>query len=172
MSVNGVFGFDFLDSVEVSCCSDNFLSDQVNFGFGLRLPFATLKPIAFISLLNEKTRLPVSLLVTSFVAARFGCPPIEKSFGKALIDRVACKDEIDREILQLLFEAGSLGLLPKDLAVKLERFKITRHQVSRRIQKMNKRLAKEFGEQIAEQRGWSWALTSFARDSWSKTEEE
>jgi hypothetical protein len=172
VSMTGVFGFDFLDSVEVSCCSDNFLCDQVNFGFGLRLPFATLKPIAFISLLNEKTRLPVSLLVTSFVAARFGCPPIEKSFGKALIERVACKDEIDREILQLLFEAGSLGLLPKDLAVKLERFKITRHQVSRRIQKMNKRLAKEFGEQIAEQRGWNWALTSFARDSWSKTEEE
>jgi len=170
--VNGVFGFDFLDSVEVSCGSDNFLGDQVNFGFGFRFRFATLKPIAFVSLLNEKTRLPVSLLVTSFVAARFGCPPIEKSFGKALIDRVACKDEIDREILQLLFEAGSLGLLPKDLAVKLERFKITRHQVSRRIQKMNKRLAKEFGEQIAEQRGWNWALTSFARDSWSKTEEE
>ena len=81
MSVNGVFGFDFLDSVEVSCCSYNFLCDQVNFGFGLRLPFATLEPIAFVSLLNEKTRLPVSLLVTSFVAARFGCLPIEKSVG-------------------------------------------------------------------------------------------
>ena len=78
MSVNGVFWFDFFDSVEVSCCSDSFLCDQVNFGFGLRLPFATLKPIAFVSLLNEKTRLPVSLLVTSFVTTRFGCPPIEK----------------------------------------------------------------------------------------------
>jgi hypothetical protein len=76
--VNGVFGLDFLDSVEVSCCSDNFLCDQVNFGFGLRPPFATLEPIAFVSLLNEKTCLPVSLLMTSFVAARFGCPPIEK----------------------------------------------------------------------------------------------
>jgi len=75
---NGVFGFDFLDSVEVSCCSDNFLCDQVNFGFGLRLPFATLEPIAFVSLLNEKTRLPVSLLVTSFVATRFGCPPAKR----------------------------------------------------------------------------------------------
>ena len=47
------------------------------------------------------------------------------NFDQSLIERVACKDEIDREILQLLFEAGSLGLLPKDLAVKLERFKIT-----------------------------------------------
>ena len=91
MSVNGVFGFDFFDSVEVSCCSDNFLCDQVNFGFGFGLPFATLEPIAFVSLLNEKTRLPVSLLVTSFVAARFGCPPIEKIIWESV-----CKDEIDR----------------------------------------------------------------------------
>ena len=82
MSVNGVFGFDFFDSVEGSCCIGNFLCDQVNLGFGLRLPFDTLEPIAFVSLLNEKTRLPVSPLVTSFVAARFGCPPIEKSVGK------------------------------------------------------------------------------------------
>ena len=71
MSVNGVFGLDFLDSVEVFCCIDHFLCDQVNFGFGLRFPFATLEPIAFVPLLNEKTCLPVSLLVTSFVAARF-----------------------------------------------------------------------------------------------------
>jgi hypothetical protein len=52
------------------------------------------------------------------------------NFDQSLIQRVTCKDKIDRQILQLLFEAGSLGLLPKDLAVKLERFKITRHQVS------------------------------------------
>ena len=32
--------------------------------------------------------------------------------------------------LQLLFEVGSTGMLPKDLAVKLEKFKVTRHQVS------------------------------------------
>ena len=94
------------------------------------------------------------------------------NFEQSLIERAACKDEIDREILQLLFEAGSLGLLPKDLAVKLERFKITRHQVSRRIQRMNRRLVKEFGEQIAEQRGWHWAITSFAVDAWSKTKDE
>ena len=94
------------------------------------------------------------------------------NFEQSLIERVACVDEVDREILRLLFEAGSLGLLPKDLAVKLERFKVTRHQVSRRIQKMNKLLKKEFGEQIAEQRGWHWALTSFAFESWGKSEKE
>jgi hypothetical protein len=62
-----------------------------------------------------------------------------------------------------------LGLLPKDLAVKLERFRVARHQVSRRILRMNKRLEKEFGEQVAEQRGWHWALTSFAVEAWNET---
>lgn len=37
-------------------------------------------------------------------------------------------------------------MLPKDLSVKLEKFKVTSHQVSGRILKMNKRLEKEFGE--------------------------
>jgi len=37
---------------------------------------------------------------------------------------------------------------------------------------MNKRLEKEFWEQVAEQRGWHWALTSFAVEAWSKTKEE
>ena len=81
MSVNGIFWFDFLDSLEVSCCTDYFLCDQTNFGFG-RLPFATLELIASVSLLNEKTCLTISLLMTSFVATRFGSPPIEKTFGR------------------------------------------------------------------------------------------
>src|ERR1700690_1564505 len=81
------------------------------------------------------------------------------NFEQSLIERVTCEDEVDRQILRLLFEAGSLGLLPKDLAVKLVKFKVTRHQVSRRILRMNKRLEKEFGQQIAEQRGWHWAMT-------------
>ena len=81
------------------------------------------------------------------------------NFEQSLIQRIACEDEIDREILQLLFESGRLGLLPKDLATKLEHFKVTRHQTSRRIRRMNRRLEKEFGEHAAEKRGWHWALT-------------
>ena len=94
------------------------------------------------------------------------------NFEKPLIERIACQDEVDMEILCLLCEAGSTGLLPKDLAAKLERFKITRHQISRRILRMNKRLEKEFGEHVAEQRGWHWALTSFAFDSWSRSDKD
>jgi hypothetical protein len=92
------------------------------------------------------------------------------NFEQSLIERVACEDEVDKEILQALFEAGSPGLLPKDMQTKLERFRVTRHQISRRILKMNKRLEKEFGEQIAEKRGWHWALTSFTHEIWGETE--
>jgi hypothetical protein len=92
------------------------------------------------------------------------------NFEKSLIERIACSDEVDQEIIQLLYEAGSPDLLPKDLQAKLERFRATRHQISRRIHNMNKRLEKEFGEQIAEKRGWHWALTSFTHEIWGEPE--
>jgi hypothetical protein len=79
---------------------------------------------------------------------------------------VACEDEFDHEILRFLFEAGCPGLLPKELVLKLGRFKIARHQVSRRILRMNKRLEKEFGRNLVEQRGWHWALNSFGFEFW------
>ena len=93
------------------------------------------------------------------------------NFGHSLIERVACADEVDKEILQSLFEAGSSGLWPKDLATKISVFKVTRHQVSRRILRMNKRLEKELGEHIAEKRGWRWTLTSFGFEAWRSSEE-
>jgi hypothetical protein len=94
------------------------------------------------------------------------------NFERSLVEHVACVDEIDREILGLLFEAGSPGLLPKDLACKLEKFNIKSHQISRRILKMNKKLEKEFGEHIAEQRGWHWALTNFTFESCGENEND
>lgn len=78
-------------------------------------------------------------------------------------------DEVDKEVLQLLFEACSPGLLPKELAIKLRRFRVTGHQISRGILRMNKRLEKEFGENVAEKRGWHWALTRFAVEVWGET---
>jgi hypothetical protein len=94
------------------------------------------------------------------------------NFEKSLIERVACDDEVDREILRLLYEAGSTGLLPKDLQSRLGQFKVTRHQISRRILRMNKRLEKEIGEHIAEKRGWHWALTKFTLESWGESEKD
>ncbi len=92
------------------------------------------------------------------------------NFDQSLIERIACQDEVDREILSLLFEAGSFGLLPKDLALKLEVFRVKRHQVSRKILRTNKRIEKEFGKHVVEKRGWHWALTSFAVEIWGTAE--
>ncbi|NLB75865.1 MAG: hypothetical protein GX799_05280 [Crenarchaeota archaeon] len=38
------------------------------------------------------------------------------------------KPLIEREILQLLYKAGSAGLLPKAMQARLERFKVSRYQ--------------------------------------------
>jgi hypothetical protein len=92
-------------------------------------------------------------------------------FEQPMIEKISCSDELDKEILQVLFEAGSLGVLPKDLAARLVRFNVTRHQISRRILRMNRRLEKEFGERVAEKRGWHWALTTFVMEVWGEAED-
>ena len=94
------------------------------------------------------------------------------NFDQSLIERITCEDEVDREILQLLYEAGNPGLLPKDIQSRLEQFRVTRHQISRRILRMNKRLEKEIREHVAEKRGWHWALTSFTFEAWHGNEED
>jgi hypothetical protein len=91
-------------------------------------------------------------------------------FEKPVIQKIACADEADIEILELLFEAGNAGMLPKDLTARLTQFRIRRHQVSRRILRMNKRLERELREGVAEKRGWHWALTSFAYEVWGEIE--
>jgi hypothetical protein len=93
-------------------------------------------------------------------------------FEKSLIEEAACEDEVDKAILQLLFEAGASGLLPKDIAAKLTEFKITRHQVTRRIVRMNKRLSKELDSAVVERRGWCWAMTSFGVDAYKASEKD
>jgi hypothetical protein len=90
----------------------------------------------------------------------------EAHYDPATIERLACEDEIDREILQVLFEAGSPGLLPKDAAIKLARFNLNRHHVRRRLLRMNRRLQKKIKKSVVEQRGWHWALTSFALEAY------
>jgi hypothetical protein len=40
------------------------------------------------------------------------------NFEQSFVERVAYSDEMDREIVQLLFVAGSTGLLPKDLRTR------------------------------------------------------
>jgi hypothetical protein len=89
-------------------------------------------------------------------------------FQKPMVQKIACVDEVDSEILELVYEAGGQGMLPRDLAARLSTFKVRRHQVSRRIQRMNKRVQTEIGETVVEKRGWHWALTTWALEIWGE----
>jgi hypothetical protein len=50
--------------------------------------------------------------------------------------------------------------------MSLSQFITAQHQMSRRIVRMNKRLAKELDSAVVERRGWCWAMTSFGVDAY------
>lgn len=87
-------------------------------------------------------------------------------FDIPMIQKLAAVDQVDLEILECVHNAGRPGILPKNIAKALPEYKMKQYQVTRRIQRMNKRMAFESGEQIFEKRGWRWALTLFALDSY------
>jgi len=93
-------------------------------------------------------------------------------FDDDYIKTIACKDEIDKEILDELYMAGPAGTLPRDIALKLSEYKINPWNVTRRINRMNKRLDRHIAKEAAEKRGLKWALTSWAYHNWSSTREE
>ncbi len=87
-------------------------------------------------------------------------------FDVPLLQKYACKGQVDLEILELLYQAGREGVLPKDVAARLPEYHLKQYQVTRRIQRMNKRLECETGERLFEKRGWKWVLTGFAFEIW------
>jgi hypothetical protein len=93
----------------------------------------------------------------------------EADFSLGDIEGFAVQDEVDREIVQRVREAGTPGVLPKDVAVDVNlrgNFNLKYYDVSRRILRMNKRLHFETEKCLFEKRGHHWALTKFAFDSY------
>lgn len=90
------------------------------------------------------------------------------NFQKPFIQKVACRDEVDAEILDLLFQSQPEGLLPKDVAAHLQQYGLSRFNVFRRVKAMNRRVLKEIGQQVAEKRGHHWVLTGFAVEVWGE----
>jgi len=93
-------------------------------------------------------------------------------FELECIQDVACRDEVDRQILEELRFAGEYGMLPRDIAARLGDKRFTRFYVSARLKQMNKKLEALLGKHVAEKRGKNWALTSFMREAWDSTKEE
>jgi len=88
------------------------------------------------------------------------------SFEPSYIQKVACEDEVDVEIITCLMQKGVGGLLPSAIATELGEYGLKRWDVTRRIQRMNKKLMREVGQKVAEKRGHQWAPTSFLTDVW------
>jgi len=59
-----------------------------------------------------------------------------------------------------------------DVAAGLPEYHLKHYHVTRRIQRMNRRLEHEISERLFEKRGWKWALTNFGVDIWGETEKE
>ena len=93
-------------------------------------------------------------------------------FDKAYLEGVVCADEVDRGVVQVLREVGDGGILPSHLSSRLNMPNVDRWRVTRRIQRMNKRLSKELGQPLAEKRGHRWVMTCFARGILGLTQEE
>ena len=88
------------------------------------------------------------------------------SFKPDYIQRVACQDEVDAEIIERLVQADDGGVLPSAIARGLSKYGLKRWDITRRIQRMNKKLRKELGKPVAEKRGHRWALSNFMRNAW------
>ncbi len=91
-------------------------------------------------------------------------------FSVPLLQRYACVDQVDVEVVERVREAGAPGVFPKDVAKDLQRYKLEYYDVSRRIVRMNKRLKLETGELLFEKRGHKWALTHFAFEVYGDTD--
>jgi hypothetical protein len=94
-------------------------------------------------------------------------------YTKPYVEKVICKDEIDKAILRVLFEAGRRGILPKDIVNQIRDPKLwDRWQIFHRIEHMNKRFEARTKLKVAEKVGHEWRLTQFAYDAYESTKEE
>ena len=87
---------------------------------------------------------------------------------------VVCRDEGDWALLDYLRSKGSVGITPTEAcgAEELERFRFKPFHITRRIQRMNKRLGEDIGKRVAASYNRRWVLTRFAQQSFNATKEE
>ena len=71
------------------------------------------------------------------------------------VSMVACKDDVDQDILNILREARHRGIRTGELAAEL---RIDDRRVSERIGRMNKRMEDEIGEPIITKYEGKWRL--------------
>ena len=87
-------------------------------------------------------------------------------FPEDYILNVIAETQLDHAILQVLREAGPVGVLPSKIAYRLRTYGVDRFKVTRHVRAMNRRLQRELGYDAAEKVGHKWVLTDFMEDPW------
>ena len=87
---------------------------------------------------------------------------------------IICHDEADEALLAHLESKGDNGITPTEAcnARELRRYHLKPYHITRRIQRMNKRLKTELGKPVAESYSRRWILTSFVQKSIGSPKEE
>jgi hypothetical protein len=87
---------------------------------------------------------------------------------------VVCQDEGDRALLDYLRNRGSVGITPTEAcaAEELERFRFKPFHITRRIQRMNRRLEEDIGKPVAASYNRRWVITRFAQRAFNSTKKE
>ena len=93
-------------------------------------------------------------------------------FDTEYIVEIACKDEVDKAIIDVLRSAGESGKLSRDVSNELKRYKLKPWNVTQRIRRMNRRLDHYVAKQVAEKRGLRWALTNWTHENLGAAKEE
>jgi len=93
-------------------------------------------------------------------------------FPEDYVLNVVAETRLDHAILQVLREAGPMGILPSKVAHQLRTYGVDRFKVTRCIKAMNRKLQRELGYDAAEKVGHKWVLTDFMVDTWGTTLEE
>ena len=74
--------------------------------------------------------------------------------------------------MDVLYECGPAGLSPKEIHFKVRRYGLKYHHITRRINRMNKRMQNEIGERVADKVGRNWALSHFMVHNWTAKKNE
>lgn len=100
--------------------------------------------------------------------------PLFAEVDSDFIVNVVCEDEADVALLDYLRSKGDSGITPSEasVAVELRKFRFKPYHVTRRVQRMNRRLRRELGKPVAESIMRRWVLTSFVGRSFGSSKEE
>ena len=75
---------------------------------------------------------------------------LREHFETYTLNHGLLKEEIDREILEILRGAGEYGILPRDISHQLEIRKMMPWKITQRMRRINKQLDRLIGQKAAE----------------------